>query len=174
MDSTFEKSGYPDDKVLHYHGRSDIWQCSRLRHARRYYDNETAMRQMADKQVDMKIPEELVPYCPICGAPMQVNKRTDEEGMAEDDYFKQIEADYHSFLEKYQDKKTIYLEIGVGNTRPEFIKEPFQQMATENPNGLYVLLNYKNYRIPAKLKEKTIQFSEKIEEVLRDLKDQST
>lgn len=47
-------------------------------------------------------------------------------------------------------------------------------MATENPNGLYVLLNYKNYRIPAKLKEKTIQFSEKIEEVLRDLKDQST
>lgn len=49
---------------------------------------------MVAKQEDMKIPYELIPHCPKCDAPMEINKRKAQVGMVED-------ADFHAQLDRY-------------------------------------------------------------------------
>lgn len=169
LDSAFARSGYPDNRVLHMHGRADIWECSKHCHDTRYYDNEGQIRAMAEFQENRLIPEHLVPYCPVCGEVLKVNKRTDEDGMVEDSWFKQIEKNWDEFKAEASKKKTVYLEIGVGNTRPGWIKQPFQEETEKNPNGLYLLLNHKNYRLPLSIKNQTLQMKEDIADVLRDV-----
>lgn len=41
------------------------------------FDHEATVRQMVAEQTDMKIPSELIPKCPVCGAPMAINLRCD-------------------------------------------------------------------------------------------------
>lgn len=43
----------------------------------RTYDNETVVKRMVREQKAMRVPSELVPYCPLCGAPMSMNLRAD-------------------------------------------------------------------------------------------------
>lgn len=33
---------------------------------------------MVEEQENMRVPEELVPYCPACGEPMSMNLRCDD------------------------------------------------------------------------------------------------
>lgn len=43
------------------------WQCSKPCH-NRTYDNETVVKRMVREQKAMRVPSELVPYCPLCGS----------------------------------------------------------------------------------------------------------
>ena len=38
---------------------------------------EEIVCRMVKEQKDMRVPTELIPYCPICGAPMSMNLRVD-------------------------------------------------------------------------------------------------
>jgi NAD-dependent SIR2 family protein deacetylase len=116
----------------------------------------------------MKVPEELIPYCPKCGAPLEVNKRTEEKGMVEDGHFHEQKGRYEQFLKENEGKKVLFLEIGVGHTTPQFIKHPFQKMTEINEKALFVTMNQKAYFIPRNIRERSVQIDEDIEEVLRD------
>src|SRR5699024_7620249 len=61
---------------------------------------------------------------------------------------------YEQFLQDNQNKKILFLEIGVGNTTPQFIKHPFQKMTKDNPNALFVTMNQKEYFIPHAIRTK--------------------
>ena len=52
----------------------------------------------------------MIPRCPKCDAPMEVNKRA-EVGMVEDADFQAQLQRYNTFLEQHQDDKVLYLEI---------------------------------------------------------------
>ena len=79
---------YDLNKVLfHIQGEYILWQCSQHCHAQTYRDDD-AIREMVAKQEDMKIPYELIPHCPKCDAPMEINKQA-QVGMVED-------ADFHA------------------------------------------------------------------------------
>src|SRR5690606_10907614 len=108
------------------------------------YQNEALIRKMVEKQSNMKVPAELVPYCPECGAPLEVNKRTEEKGMVEDKHFHEQKERYENFLKENEGKKVLFLEIGVGHTTPQFIKHPFQKMTEENEKALFVTMNQKD------------------------------
>src|SRR5690625_7666598 len=95
----------------------------------------------------MKVPAELVPYCPKCGARLEVNKRTEEKGMVEDGHFHEQKERYEQFLKLHHEQKVLFLEIGVGHTTPQLIKHPFQQMTEANPKALFVTMNAKDYFI---------------------------
>lgn len=167
-DNAFYAAEFDMDKVFRIQGEYGLWQCSNHCHQQTYHD-ESLIRQMARQQSDMKIPAELVPHCPECGAVMEVNKRNEEKGMVEDGHFHEQKERYEQFLTENQAKKILFLEIGVGHTTPQFIKHPFQQMTQENPKALFVTMNQKDYFIPHAIRPQTIQINEDIAEVLHSV-----
>src|SRR5699024_9500232 len=107
-------------------------------------------------QENMKIPYELIPYCPKCDAPMEVNKRTADKRMVEDDDFEAERANYNAFLEENNTGKVLYLEISVGYTTPQCNKHPYWRMNRSNEDALYVPMNKKSYRTPKAVRPQTV------------------
>src|SRR5699024_12159782 len=118
-------------KVFRIQGEYGLWRCSLHCHHKIYQD-EALIRRMVVEQSDMKIPSYLIPYCHQCVAGLEVNKRTEEKGMVEDEYLQNQALRYNQFLKDTEHQKVLFLEIGVGNTTPQFIKHPFQQMTEMN------------------------------------------
>ena len=63
----------------------------------------------------------------------------------------------------------MYLEIGIGHTTPQFIREPFQQMTKENEDALFVTMNQKEYFIPHAIRPQTVRIDEDIAETLNKI-----
>jgi NAD-dependent SIR2 family protein deacetylase len=164
-DNAFYAAAFDMEKVFRIQGEYGLWQCSNHCHQQTYQD-EDLIRQMVQEQSVMKIPAELVPHCPKCGAVMEVNKRNEEKGMVEDGHFQEQKGRYEQFLNENQSKKILFLEIGVGHTTPQFIKHPFQQMTGANPKALFVTMNQKDYFIPHGIRPQTIRMDEDIANVL--------
>lgn len=61
----------------------------------------------------MKIPSELVPRCPVCGAPVTTNLRADDK-FVEDKGWHAAADNYEKFLKSCEGSKTLLLELGVG------------------------------------------------------------
>ena len=72
VEHQFQRAGFDKKRLFYTQGDYGLWQCSRACHDRTY-DNEVTVRRMLDEQGDMKVPSELVPRCPVCGAPMTMN-----------------------------------------------------------------------------------------------------
>ncbi len=167
-DNAFYAAEFDMDKVFRIQGEYGLWQCVDHCHQETYSD-EALIRQMVEEQTDMKIPERLIPYCPQCGAGLEINKRTEEKGMVEDTHFHEQKMRYEQFLKENENKKVLFLEIGVGHTTPQFIRQPFQQMTEANPKALFVRMNQKNYFIPHMIREQTIKIDEDIAEILKEI-----
>lgn len=80
----------------------------------------------------MRIPSELIPRCPVCGAPMSMNLRSDDTFVQDDGWYAAADR-YQDFIERHQGMKMLYLELGVGSNTPGIIKYPFWQMTADNP-----------------------------------------
>lgn len=76
VDHLFQVAGFDKHRLFYTQGDYGLWQCSKPCH-QKTYDNEAIVRQMVKQQRDMLVPAHLVPYCPICGAPMSMNLRAD-------------------------------------------------------------------------------------------------
>lgn len=100
-----------------------MWQCSKPCH-NRTYDNETVVKRMVREQKAMRVPSELVPYCPLCGAPMSMNLRADST-FVEDAGWDKAANRYQNFLRQHKGQHILYLELGVGENTPGIIKYPF-------------------------------------------------
>ncbi len=164
-DNAFYAAEYDRDQVFYCQGEYGLWQCENFCHQETYQD-EALIRQMVEEQENMKVPEELIPMCPKCGAHLEVNKRDAVKGMVEDAYWHEQENRYHTFLEEHQGEKVLFLEIGVGNTTPQFIRDPFQEWTGENSNAVYVMMNQKPYRIPREIQGRSVRINEDISEVI--------
>ena len=105
------------------------------------YDNEAIVKKMFAEQKDRKIPTELVPHCPVCGAPMSMNLRTDGT-FVEDDGWHAAARRYEDFLRRHEGEPILFLELGVGGNTPGIIKYPFWRMAQQNPKAVYACINY--------------------------------
>lgn len=164
-DNAFQVADYDHNKVFHIQGEYGLWQCSQFCHQQTYRD-DLLIRRMVAEQKDMKIPRDLIPYCPKCGAPFEINKRNAEKGMVEDADFLAQKDRYERFLAEYEGQKILYLEIGVGYTTPQFIKHPFQAYTRVNPNALFVTMNQKQYRTPPAIQGQTVQLTSHIAALL--------
>ena len=71
VDHCFQKAGFDKHRLFYTQGDYGLWQCSKPCH-NKTYNNETIIRKMVAEQENMRIPSELIPYCPICGAPMSM------------------------------------------------------------------------------------------------------
>ena len=140
--------------LFYTQGDYGLWQCSKAYH-NRTYDNELLVRQMVARQRDMKIPTELVPYCPVCGAPLTMNLRCDDTFVQDRGWYAASER-YADFLGWHKQGKVLYLELGVGNNTPVIIKYPFWRYTLENPDAVYVCINHGQAYAPREIVDRSI------------------
>ena len=116
VDHCFQKAGFDKSRLFYTQGDYGLWQCSKPCHQKTYH-NETVVRKMLDKQENRKIPGKLVPYCPVCGAPMAMNLRTDMT-FVEDEGWHNAARRYEDFLRRHTGLHILFLELGVGSNTP--------------------------------------------------------
>ena len=167
VDHQFQRAGFDKLRLFYTQGDYGLWQCSVPCHEKTY-DNEDAVYEMVKQQKDMRIPSELIPHCPVCGAPMTMNLRCDDH-FVEDSGWYAASKRYKDFLLQNTDKRVLFLELGVGMNTPGIIKYPFWQMTAQNPDATYVSLNYGEAFAPSWIKEQSICLNYNIKTVLDDL-----
>lgn len=119
VDHCFQKAGFDKQRLFYMQGDYGLWQCSRPCH-QKTYDNETVVRKMYAEQKNMAVSSELVPYCPVCGAPMSMNLRSDHT-FVEDEGWWAAARRYADFLQRHKGQRILFLEliirISEGNPR---------------------------------------------------------
>lgn len=139
VDHCFQKAGFDKKRLFYTQGDYGLWQCSEACH-NKTYDNEEAVRRMVAEQKGMRIPAELVPRCPVCGAPMTMNLRCDDTFVQDEGWYEAAKR-YRDFAANHQQGSVLYLELGVGMNTPGIIKYPFWQQVRQNPSAKYVCIN---------------------------------
>lgn len=168
VDHCFQKAGVDKKRLFYTQGDYGLFQCSKPCHNKTYY-NETTIMQMLERQKNMKIPTELVPKCPVCGAPMAMNLRSDFSFVQDMGWYA-ARGRYEDFLRQHERSNILFLELGVGGNTPAIIKYPFWQMTADNPNAVYVCVNDKEALCPAEIEKQSICISQDIGCVLSALK----
>ena len=164
VDHCFQKAGFDKARLFYTQGDYGLFQCSVPCH-QNTYDNEAQVRAMYEQQHDMKIPKELIPFCPVCGKPMSMNLRADDT-FVEDAGWHVAAQRYADFLTAYKNSRILFLELGVGANTPGIIKYPFQHMTAHNPQAVYVCINYGEAFAPQEIEQRSICINGDIGEVL--------
>ncbi len=167
VDHQFQKAGFPKDRLFYTQGDYGLWQCSTPCH-KKTYDNYETVKRMVAEQRDMRVPSELVPYCPVCGEPMRMNLRADST-FVEDAGWHAAAERYTAFLRETTRKRVLYLELGVGGNTPGIIKYPFWQLTAANPLATYACVNYGDAVAPQEILPQSILINGDIDAVLGEL-----
>lgn len=167
VDHQFQLAGFDKKRLFYTQGDYGLWQCSKPCH-RKTYDNESAVRQMAAEQKDMKIPAELIPRCPVCGAPMTMNLRTDGTFVQDEGWYAASDR-YGGFMERHKRRHILFLELGVGANTPMIIKYPFWQMTAQNSRAVYACINHGEAVCPEEIRQRAICINSDIKQVLNDI-----
>lgn len=167
VDHCFQKAGFDKQRLFYTQGDYGLWQCSRPCH-QKTYDNEAAVRKMFTQQRDLRVPGDLVPHCPMCGAPMSMNLRVDDT-FVEDAGWHAAAGRYEAFLRSHQGQHLLFLELGVGGNTPVIIKYPFWNMIHQNPRATYACINLAEAYCPKEIQKQAICIDGDIGNVLHAL-----
>ncbi|MCD7831695.1 MAG: Sir2 silent information regulator family NAD-dependent deacetylase [Firmicutes bacterium] len=167
VDHQFQKAGFDKRRLFYTQGDYGLWQCSKPCH-NKTYDNEETISRMIAEQIDMKIPSELIPHCPICGAPMTMNLRSDDTFVEDEGWHRAAER-YSEFIRRHKNLHVLFLELGVGMNTPGIIKYPFWKMTYENPDACYISINYGEAYAPSEINKKSVCIQSDIKDVLFSL-----
>lgn len=167
VDHCFQNADFDKQRLFYTQGDYGLFQCS-APCSNKTYDNEKIVRQMVEKQNNMKIPSELIPRCPFCGKPMTMNLRCDDK-FVEDDGWHAAAKRYNKFLSKNAGGKTLFFELGVGYNTPAIIKFPFIRATLNNKNAFYASVNLNETADITRLTSRTLIINEDIYKVIADL-----
>ena len=166
VDHCFQKAGFDKKRLFYTQGDYGLFQCSEPC-CQETFDNEDVIREMAERQKDMKIPTELLPVCPHCGKPLTMNLRSDDK-FVEDEGWHLAAERYEDFLRTRAGQKILFLELGVGYNTPVIIKYPFWQMTVKNPNAIYACINQGQAICPAEIRHKSICINDDISNAINE------
>ena len=169
VDHCFQKAGFDKMRLFYTQGDYGLFQCSEPC-CQETFDNESVIRQMIERQENMKIPTELLPTCPHCGKPMTMNLRCDDTFVEDDGWHRAAER-YENFLRTRAGGKILFLELGVGYNTPIIIKYPFWQMTAKNPNATYVCINQGQAACPQEIERQSVCIHADIGQILQSLSD---
>lgn len=167
VDHQFQLAGFDKKRLFYTQGDYGLWQCSKACH-NKTYDNKETVYNMVSEQKDMKIPTELIPKCPVCGAPMTMNLRCDNFFVQDKGWYAAA-GRYEDFIRRHKNLHILFLELGVGANTPVIIKYPFWQMTAKNPNAIYACINYGEAVAPSEIAKQSICINKDISKVLQDL-----
>lgn len=167
VDHQFQLAGFEKERLFYTQGDYGLFQCSAGCH-NRCYDNEETVLCMVTEQKDMRVPTELIPYCPVCGKPMVPNLRCDDTFVQDDGWYA-ASARYSDFVRDNRGKKMVLLELGVGGNTPGIIKYPFWQETLRNPKATYVCVNLEHALCPNEIRKQSVCVEQDIGKTLSDL-----
>lgn len=168
-DGQFEKAGYHKEQIFCTQGDYFHIQCARGCH-QKTYNAVKLFEQMDQARRNCKIPTYMVPKCPQCGGPMNMNLRCDQY-FVEDEAWHEAEKRFGDFLTKAlkSKKKLLLLELGVGFNTPTIIRFPFEKLTRENKQVTLLRLNLNEAIIPQSLEKQAIGINKDIKETIIDL-----
>jgi NAD-dependent SIR2 family protein deacetylase len=184
VDHCFQKAGFAKKRMFYTQGDYGLFQCSEPCHESTY-DNEEmilnmvkaqgfevaadgSLYQAEGKSLSMTIPKELVPHCRKCGKPMSMNLRSDDTFVEDEGW--NIHAKYYSdFLDSHKDKKTLFMELGVGFNTPSIVKYSFWNMVNNWTDATYACLNFGEAYAPNEIAHKSICINDDIGNILEKL-----
>ena len=167
VDHQFQLAGFNKARLFYTQGDYGLWQCSEPCH-QATYDNEAVVRRMIAEQADMRVPSELIPRCPHCGAEMFPWVR----GYGNFLQGKKYEEEYEKiskYIQKNKDRKILLIELGVGRMTPMFIQEPFWELTNSLKDAYYISVNSEYQFLPEFIEDKGIAILGDIGTVLKDL-----
>ena len=167
VDHCFQKAGFDKKRLFYTQGDYGLFQCSGPCR-QETFDNEAAIREMVERQENMRVPAELLPVCPHCGRPMTMNLRADDS-FVEDEGWRRAAERYENFLRTRAGGKLLFLELGVGYNTPVIIKYPFWQMTAKDPNAVYACINQGQASCPREIERQSICINADIGSVLASL-----
>ena len=168
VDHQFQKAGFDKQRLFYTQGDYGLFQCAKPCH-QKTYDNEKMVKRMIAEQMDMRIPSELVPHCPVCGGPMKVNLRADET-FVEDEGWHAASERYTEFIRRHKDGKVLFLDLGSGGNTPVIFKIPFIRWTMQNPNATYATVNLGEAFTVDQIADRSIVINGDIGEVLEKLR----
>lgn len=185
VDHQFQRAGFDKKRLFYTQGDYGLFQKERPGRKKETWDNEGLVYRMleaqgfvedrdgryqvpADGHIRKAIPASLVPKAPDDGSPLVMNLRCDDT-FVEDAGWHWAAGQYHRFLQKFQDKKILYLELGVGMNTPVIIKYPFWQRTGDNPQSFYVCINRGAAFCPDEIRGRSLCLDGDIAEVLEKL-----
>lgn len=164
VDHQVQKAGFDKKRLFYTQGDYGLFQCSGPCH-QKTYNNKEPIRKMLDEQEGMRIPSELIPYCPVCGKPMTTNLRIDDRFVQDDGWYDAAHR-YEDFLNRHKGMHILFLELGVGMNTPGIIKYPFWRMTAENSKAIYCTINNNRTAIPYEIGDRTIAIDADIKEAV--------
>lgn len=160
----FEMSGFAPEKIDEIEGNWLTMQCACSCHSGLYPVLKLA-EQMADSEQNGRIPSDLIPRCPRCGGPMEIQMAAGHSMIPRAG----AEKRYRSFLERYHGKRLVVLELGVG-WRNQLIKAPLMRLVEQEPRATYITVNLGEVFITDAIKNKSFGLDGPLNEVLSALR----
>ncbi len=168
VDHCFQKAGFDKARLFYTQGDYGLFQCSEPCRPETF-NNEDIVKQMYERQENMRIPTELIPKCPHCGKPLTMNLRSDDT-FVEDTGWHAAAERYAEYIRANSGRKILFLELGVGANTPAIIKYPFWKMTLNNPSAVYACVNLGEAYCPNEIKERSICIDGDIGDVIAQLK----
>lgn len=185
VDHCFQKAGFDKVRLFYTQGDYGLFQSVDPSVGKTYDNEEWVMEAMkaqgfelgadgtfeapAGKEILMRIPTELIPKSPDDGSDMTMNLRADDS-FVETEGWHEASAAYSDFLRDLKDKRTLFLELGVGSNTPVIIKYPFWQMTADDPDATYACINFGEAYCPREIAGRSILIDGDIGEVVLELK----
>ncbi len=166
VDHCFQKAGFDKKRLFYTQGDYGLFQCSEPC-CQETFDNEDAVRQMVERQADMRIPSDLLPVCPRCGRSLTMNLRSDGK-FVEDVGWRRAAARYENFLRTRRNGRILFLELGVGCNTPVIIKYPFWRMTARNKAAAYACFNYGEAVCPTEIDKRSILIDADLKRVIAE------
>ncbi|MCD8014175.1 MAG: NAD-dependent protein deacetylase, SIR2 family [Lachnospiraceae bacterium] len=160
----FEKCGLDPEKIYEIEGNWLTMQCSRPCHDTIYPAAEL-LEQMAAVEQNGKIPSEMVPHCPKCGAPMQIHDVGDHSFIPN----RKEQKRFEDFLAKYHGRNIVILELGIG-ARNQLIKAPLMRLTASEPNATYITINLGEVYITRDIQDKSYGLDGYLSDILGELR----
>lgn len=167
VDDQFLRAGYPADRIFATQGSYNKIQCKKGCHPK-IYDGVKLFRQMDQARKDCKVPSYMVPKCPVCGGPMEMNLRCDQYFVQDEEWYA-AEKRFGDFLSECVDKETVLLELGVGFNTPTIIRFPFERLVSEHKNISLIRLNLNEAVVPENFGDRAVGINADMAKSIMDI-----
>ena len=166
-DAQFVKAGLPDEKIFCTQGDYFHIQCGKGCHDKTY-DAVELFHQMNQARRDCKIPSHMVPKCPVCGGPMDMNLRKDNF-FVQDATWYEAEERFSDYLSEAINEKLVLLELGVGFNTPTIIRFPFEKLVREHDNISLIRLNLEQAVVPESFGRRAVGINADMSKSIKDI-----